>query len=67
MEGMGQAPDERQPSPEPRLPDRKMWSRPRRGTRSLATCKKIECIEEALVRGLDIQGTRPSTKKRTYP
>lgn len=57
LEGMGQAPDERQPSLEPRLPGRKMWSQPRRGTRSLATCKKIECIEEALVGGLDIWGT----------
>lgn len=60
---MGRAPDERQPSPEPRLPGRKTWSWPRRGTRSLATCKKIDCNEEALVGGLDIQGTgRPPGK-----
>ena len=34
-----------------------------KGHTSPATCKKIECIEEALVGGLDIRGTgRPPGK-----
>lgn len=46
LEGMGQAPDERQPSPEPRLPGRKMWSRPRRGTRPRPPARKLSVLRK---------------------